>query len=69
MENIAREALRMDAQQRGRRCVHVSHAQRHGLFHAVPHASFETEDPEKPVLGRKVRLGDFRRKKKRGGFH
>src|ERR1019366_9113302 len=58
VENVSRQALRVDAQQRWRPVVHVTHLQNYGLLDSRCRrlrnsTAFKTVDPEQSVLGGK----------------
>jgi hypothetical protein len=59
VEDVAGEALRVDAYQGGFARFKSAHAQGQGLFDGVFEMALETEDPEVSVLGREIGFGHF----------
>lgn len=59
MENVAGEALGMDAHERRGIALNVAHYQRDGFFDVHTCVAFESEDPKRAVLGGEVSLSDL----------
>lgn len=69
MENIARQALRMNAQQRWSAVVRIAHFEHHRFFHPASGPAFITVNPEHAVFRRKLRLRHVRQHETCGIFH
>jgi hypothetical protein len=60
VEDVARQALRVNAHQRRQRAVrHIAHFQDHGLFQAVLVAAFKSIDSKVSKPGWKIRFGSL----------
>ena len=59
VENVAGEALGMDAHQGRRRALQIAHLQHHRFFDAIVVAAFKAVDAEVAKPGWKIRFGYF----------
>ena len=69
MEDVAREALRVDAHQGRRASGEFAHFEDDGFLGAGPRGGFEAENPKHAELGGKVRFGHFREPWRSGCAH
>ena len=67
VENVARQALRMDPHQRRLGRLDVAHLQHHGFFRLRAVHALKPQNPEVPEAAGKIRLGDLAKLK--GGWH
>ena len=69
VEDVAGEALRVDAHQGRRALGEVAHFEHDGFLGAGAGGGFEAEDPKHAELCGKVRFGHFREPRRSGFTH
>ena len=67
VENVARQALRMNPHQHRFRRLNIAHLQHHGVFRVVALHALEPQNAEVSEAAGKIGFGDFAELK--GGWH